>query len=100
MTQSTNQSVNPAFNQSPQATLEQRKIIYRARRGLKELDYYFDPYVREHFLQAGAAEQAVFARLITQEDPDLLDWFLYNHTAPDAEMAALIMKLKQLKEQG
>ena len=27
----------------PEPTLEQRKVIYRARRGLKELDYYFDP---------------------------------------------------------
>ena len=26
-------------------TLEERKVIYRARRGLKELDIYFDPYV-------------------------------------------------------
>ena len=36
----------------PEPTLEQRKVIYRARRGLKELDYYFDPYVRAHYLKA------------------------------------------------
>ena len=45
----------------PEPTLEQRKVIYRARRGLKELDYYFDPYVRTHYLQAEASEQQVFA---------------------------------------
>lgn len=84
----------------PEPTLEQRKIIYRARRGLKELDYYIDPYVRTNFLLADEAEQAVFARLIEQEDPDLLDWFLFNQTAPDTEIANLIEKLKQLKEQG
>lgn len=27
-------------------TLEERKVIYRARRGLKEIDVYFDPYVK------------------------------------------------------
>lgn len=80
----------------PTPTLEQRKVIYRARRGLKELDYYFDPYVREHYLTASDDEQAVFANLVEQEDPDLLDWFLHNHpTKP--EFAALIAKLKQLK---
>lgn len=83
---------------TPNPDLQQRKIIYRARRGLKELDYYIDPYVREHFLLADEAEQAVFARLVEQEDPDLLDWFLFNQTAPDKEMADLIEKLKSLKK--
>lgn len=78
-------------------TLAQRKIIYRARRGLKELDYYIDPYVRTHFLTADEKEQATFARLVEQEDPDLLDWFLFNKTAPDKELGELILKLKKLK---
>ena len=80
----------------PEPTLEQRKVIYRARRGLKELDYYFDPYVRAHYLQADLQEQQIFAELVKEEDPDLLDWFLHNHpTKP--EFANLIAKLKSLK---
>ena len=80
----------------PEPTLEQRKVIYRARRGLKELDYYFDPYVRTHYLQAEASEQQVFAELVKEEDPELLDWFLHNHpTKP--EFAELIAKLKRLQ---
>lgn len=86
-----------SLESSPEPTLEQRKIIYRARRGLKELDYYIDPYVREHFLTASPTEQATFARLVEQEDPDLLDWFLFNKTAPDAQIGELILKLKSLK---
>ncbi|WP_410472683.1 succinate dehydrogenase assembly factor 2 [Faucicola mancuniensis] len=77
-------------------TLEQRKVIYRARRGLKELDYYIDPYVREHYLTASPDEQATFASLVEEEDPDLLDWFLFNQT-PKPAYAELIAKLKQLK---
>jgi antitoxin CptB len=37
---------------SEELTLEERKVIYRARRGLKEIDVYFDPYVRNHYLSA------------------------------------------------
>ncbi len=33
-------------------SLEERKVIYRARRGLKEIDVYFDPYVKNYYLQA------------------------------------------------
>lgn len=80
-------------------TLEQRKVIYQARRGLKELDYYIDPYVREHYLTAEPEEQAVFAKLLQEEDPDLLDWFLFNQP-PKAEYLPLIQKLKQLKTQS
>jgi len=77
-------------------SLADRKVIYRARRGLKELDYYFDSYVREHFLLADVQEKADFSTLIDQEDPDLLDWFM-NVTPPPAELVAVITRLKLLK---
>ena len=78
------------------ATLAERKVIYRARRGLKELDYYFDSYVREHYLKADAQEKADFSELIDQEDPDLLDWFM-GVTPPPAHLAAAITRIKALK---
>lgn len=83
-------------NNDQEISLADRKVIYRARRGLKELDYYFDPYVREHFLQADAQEKADFAVLIDQEDPDLLDWFM-GVTPPPDELVVIINRLKFLK---
>ncbi len=76
---------------------EQRRVIYQARRGLKELDFYIDPYVKQHYLHADEAEQATFAKLLTYEDPDLLDFFMNQSTPDDAEVAKLIAKLKQLQ---
>ncbi|KAA8731723.1 succinate dehydrogenase assembly factor 2 [Acinetobacter qingfengensis] len=75
-------------------TLEQRKVIYRSRRGLKELDIYFDPYVREHYLSASDAEKALFAELVAAEDPDLLDWFMAVSEPPKPELSELIEKMK------
>lgn len=77
-------------------SVHDRKVIYRARRGLKEIDMFFDPYVRLHYLQADHAEKAAFARLIEAEDPDLLDWFMNVSTPADVELVALIQRLKQL----
>lgn len=77
-------------------TLEQRKTIYRSRRGLKELDVYFDPYVKNHYLQADEQEKIIFGELIEQEDPDLLDWFMEVSEPPKPEFKALILKLKQM----
>ena len=75
-------------------SLEERKVIYRARRGLKEIDVYFDPYVKNYYLQADPAEKAMFAALVEQEDPDLLDWFMEVSEPPRPEIKQLILKLK------
>ncbi|WP_130803399.1 succinate dehydrogenase assembly factor 2 [Acinetobacter ihumii] len=79
---------------SEELTLEERKVIYRARRGLKEIDVYFDPYVKNHYLAASAEEKALFAELVDQEDPDLLDWFMEVSEPPKPELKDLILKLK------
>lgn len=81
---------------SYEPTLEERKTIYRSRRGLKELDIYFDPYVKNHYLTAPESEKALFAELVEQEDPDLLDWFMAVNEPEKAELVALIAKMKDL----
>lgn len=80
-------------------TLHQRRLIYQARRGLKELDFYIDPYVKNHYLQADEAEQGAFERLLGYEDPDLLLFFLGQDSPDDTEVVALIAKIKTLKHQ-
>lgn len=75
-------------------TLEERKVVYRARRGLKEIDVYFDPYVKQYYLLADAEEKQLFAELVEQEDPDLLDWFMEVSEPPRPELRVLIQKLK------
>ena len=80
---------------SDEMTLEERKVIYRARRGLKEIDVYFDPYVKQYYLQADAHEKAMFVELVEQEDPDLLDWFMEVSAPPRPELLDFIHKLKK-----
>ena len=79
---------------SEELTLEERKVIYRARRGLKEIDVYFDQYVKQYYLEASAQEKALFKELVDQEDPDLLDWFMEVSEPPRPELRSLINKLK------
>lgn len=81
-------------NPTIEPTLEQRRIIYQARRGLKELDFYIDPYVKEKYLIADPKEQAVFATLLTYEDPDLLDYFTNQAKPEDEAVWELVTKIK------
>jgi antitoxin CptB len=80
---------------STEPTLAERKVIYRARRGLKELDVFFDPYVKQRYLYASAEEKALFAELVAAEDPDLLDWFMAVSLPPTTALSALIEQMKQ-----
>ena len=75
-------------------TLEQRRIIYQARRGLKELDFYIDPYVKELYLVATPTEQLTFAEMLTYEDPDLLDYFTNQNKPEDTAVWELVNKIK------
>ena len=79
---------------SDEITLEERKVIYRARRGLKEIDVYFDPYVKNYYLSADPHERGLFAELVEQEDPDLLDWFMEVSEPRRPELKVFIQKLK------
>ena len=78
----------------PEPTNEQRRIIYQARRGLKELDFYIDPYVKELYLVTSPAEQATFAEMLTYEDPDLLDFFTNQAQPDDKAVWDLVNKIK------
>ena len=78
----------------PEPTNEQRRIIYQARRGLKELDFYFEPYIKQLYLTAESNEQATFAAMLTHEDPDLLDYFTNQSRPEDDTMWDLVNKIK------
>ncbi|MFZ3075246.1 MAG: succinate dehydrogenase assembly factor 2 [Psychrobacter glacincola] len=82
------------INNQPEPTNEQRRIIYQARRGLKELDFYFEPYIKELYLTAETAEQQSFAQMLTHEDPDLLDYFTNQSRPEDEAIWALVNKIK------
>ncbi|WP_269914528.1 FAD assembly factor SdhE [Acinetobacter sp. HY1485] len=76
-------------------TLEERKVIYRARRGLMELDIYFHPYASNYYLMADEKEKKLFAELVECEDPDLLDWFMEVSEPNTVELKQLIQKMKE-----
>ena len=78
-------------------TLHQRRIIYQARRGLKELDFYLDPYVKNHYPTANEQEQLAFERLLAYEDPDLLLFFFVLASSDDIQINMLITKIKALR---
>ena len=66
-----------------------RRILWRCRRGMKELDVLLERFARERYEQVSRRDQLAFGRLLDLPDPDLAD-YLFGHVTPtDPELARL-----------
>lgn len=57
-------------------TDDEKRLRWQCRRGLKELDVLLEPFMEEHYLGLDREEQVLFARLLEEEDVDLLAWLM------------------------
>lgn len=76
--------------------IELKRIRWRCRRGMRELDQLFGRYVDRQWAQASEAERGVFLRLLDCEDDKLWRWFMGYEQCPDVALASLIQRIRQL----
>ena len=72
-----------------------RRLRWRCRRGLRELDRILEGFVSEGYGALSAAEKARFADILELPDPDLHAYLLGKADPPDAELARLIRTIRQ-----
>ena len=85
------------MNQGPAADeAELRRLRWRCRRGMRELDQLFERYLDLRWHQAPEAERGVFLRLLACEDDRLWRWFLGYDPADDAELQTLVDRIRAL----
>ena len=75
---------------------ELRRLRWRCRRGMRELDRLLERYLDLAWPAASEAERGVFLRLLDCEDDRLWRWFLGHETPPDADLAVLVQRIRDL----
>lgn len=80
--------------------LELNRLRWRCRRGMLELDLLLLPFFDEVFSELNADEQAVFVRLLEQDDPDLLQWFSQKGTSLDLELQDMVDRILKRVQPG
>lgn len=72
---------------------EARRIWWRSRRGLREVDLLLLPFVEDVLPGLGAEDRAVYLRLIDCEDTDLMGFLTRRETPEDPELAAMVERI-------
>ena len=78
-----------------QPSVERRKLEWRCRRGMKELDFLLLRYLREQHAQASSEERAAFAAFLELPDPDLARYLVAGDVSDDPQCAALCRAILQ-----
>ena len=75
---------------------ELRRLRWRCRRGMRELDQLMLRYLDARWAAADDAERSVFLRLLDTEDDKLWRWFMGRETAGDDALDALVQRIVDL----
>jgi antitoxin CptB len=75
---------------------ELKKLRWRCRRGMKELDQLLERWLDRGYAAASERERGVFLQILDSEDDRLWRWFLGYEAPPDAELAALVQRIREL----
>jgi antitoxin CptB len=76
--------------------LDIRRLRWRCRRGMKELDVLLERFVQRGLAQAGEEERRGLAELLALADPELADYLLAGLTPADPRLAHLVGHIRPL----
>jgi antitoxin CptB len=75
---------------------ELKRLRWRCRRGMRELDVLMLRYLDRAWPTASEADRKVFLRLLDCEDDKLWQWFMGRERPADKELDALVQTIADL----
>ena len=70
--------------------LSQQQLMWRCRRGVRELDVLFERFVRAHYPTLSIELQDAFIRFTAEQDPVIMDWLFAKTEPEDPDYRSLI----------
>ena len=77
----------------PTLDAEARRLLWRCRRGMKELDVLLERFARRELPTATPEERRTLDRFLELPDPLLVDYLLGQVIPDDAELVRLLQRI-------
>ena len=74
--------------------MNQSQLVWRCRRGIRELDVLFGRFLESEYPTLSTDEQLVFQQLLEVQDPVIMDWLFGKYDPEEAGLVSLINNLK------
>lgn len=71
-----------------------RRLLWRSRRGLLELDLFLEPFIRDVLATLPRHEQDAYADLLECTDPELHEW-LAARAEPPETLAPIVRRIRE-----
>lgn len=63
---------------------QMKRLMYQSQhRGTREADLIFGPFAKKYLADFSEDQLNAYEHLLSQEDPDIYNWVVCNHDAPD-----------------
>ncbi len=73
---------------------QRSRLIWRCRRGIREMDILLLDYLETHYDTATVENQNTFVELLEENDLDILSWMM-EKTSPDEKYIKLIKFIRE-----
>lgn len=76
--------------------LNTNQLVWRCRRGVRELDVLLTRFLATEHAQLSNDEHLAFERLLVVQDPVIMDWLFGKYLPEDPGVGDIVNKLKVL----
>ncbi|MFZ5655009.1 MAG: succinate dehydrogenase assembly factor 2 [Pseudomonadota bacterium] len=80
--------------------MDRNRLRWAARRGMLELDLLLETFLDAEYESLSSEQRAVLRRLLECEDQQLFAWLLGRATAPDAQLQAMVQRVREARRDG
>lgn len=76
---------------------DDRRLRWRSRRGMLELELALAPFVDERLPHLCREDKARYERLLEHDDWDIFEWIQGRGRPPDPELAAIVAEIRRAR---
>jgi len=70
-----------------------KRVLWRCRRGTKELDLILTRFATQHYVNLSEQEQSNFAKLLEVQDPILTDWLCHGIVPENQKVVEIVYRI-------